>query len=212
MKKLDIIYEDKYLLVINKPAKLLMIANNKEVERTLYHEVREYVRKKNQKVFIVHRLDFDTSGVVVFAKKEDVKNVLQNNWDSVYREYLCVVCGIVKKNREVLKDYLQESSTHQVYVADRGKLAITEYEVLVRNKKNSLLKVVIKTGRKNQIRCQLAHIGHPIVGDKKYEATTNYLGRLALCATKISLVHPVSKKLMTFEIKAPDSFYTGFSL
>ena len=168
MKKLNIIYEDKEILVVNKPAKLLTVATDKEEMRTLYHEVREYLHKKNQKVFVVHRLDKDTSGLVLFAKNPKLKEMLQNNWLRYTREYIAVVEGKLPKPKDTLRFYLQEDKTHHVHVSDKGLSSVTEYEVLDTNKTQSLISVRIKTGRKNQIRASLAYIGNPIVGDKKY--------------------------------------------
>ena len=210
MKKLNIIYEDKEILVVNKPAKLLTVATDKEEMRTLYHEVREYLHKKNQKVFVVHRLDKDTSGLVLFAKNPKLKEMLQNNWLRYTREYIAVVEGKLPKSKDTLRFYLQEDKTHRVYVSDKGLSSVTEYEVLDTNKTQSLIKVRIKTGRKNQIRASLAYIGNPIVGDKKYEARINSLSRLVLHANRLVIKHPLTNKEMTFTCDAPTQFYLGF--
>ncbi len=210
MKKLNIIYEDKEILVVNKPSKLLTVGTDKERERTLYHEVREYLHKKNQKVFVVHRLDKDTSGIVLFAKNPKLKELLQRDWLRYTREYRAVVEGRLPKTKDTLRFYLQEDKTHHVYVSDKGLSSVTEYEVLSANSTQSLLKVRIKTGRKNQIRASLAYIGNPIVGDKKYEAKINSLSRLGLHANKLVIKHPITNKEMTFISKAPKVFYLGF--
>ena len=164
--KLDIIYEDKFLLVVNKPAHMLTVQTDKGVATTLYNKVYEYLHKKNQKVFIVHRLDKDTSGIVVFAKNEDLKNKLQDNWNELVkvREYYAIVEGSVKEDKQTIKQYLKENKQLKTYVAKDGKLAITHIEVLKRSKNYSILKVLIDTGRKNQIRVALESIGHPIIG------------------------------------------------
>lgn len=210
MKKLNIIYEDKEILVVNKPSKLLTVGTDKERERTLYHEVREYLHKKSQKVFVVHRLDKDTSGIVLFAKNPKLKELLQRDWLRYTREYRAVVEGRLPKTKDTLRFYLQEDKTHRVYVSDKGLSSVTEYEVLSANSTQSLLKVRIKTGRKNQIRASLAYIGNPIVGDKKYEAKINSLSRLGLHANKLVIKHPITNKEMTFISKAPKVFYLGF--
>lgn len=209
-KKLDIIYEDKEIIVVNKPAKKLTIATTKEQNRTLYHEVREYVKKQNpkNKIFIVHRLDKDTSGVILFAKNEKIKKLLQDNWDylTVNREYLAIIEGIPKNKKDIIKSYLMETKTLQVFStkdSKKGKLAITEYEVLKSNKSYSLLKINIKTGRKNQIRVHMSDINHPIVGDKKYNSKTNPLNRLGLHAKTLEIKHPITKKVMSFTAKVP---------
>lgn len=216
-KKLDIIYEDKELIVVNKMAKQLCVSTEKDREHTLYNEVSSYVKKQNpkNKIFIVHRLDRDTSGIVIFAKNEILKHKLQDNWDKIakIREYIAVVDKVPKKTKDTLKDYLKESKTLQVYVTDdieNGKLAITDYEVIKKTRVYSMLKINIHTGRKNQIRVQLYNIDHPIVGDKKYKSRNNPLGRLALHASKLEIIHPITKKVMTFESKVPDSFNKMF--
>ena len=211
MKKLDIIYEDKELLVINKPDHKLTIANNKTKYNTLYHEAREYVKKQNpkNKIFIVHRLDEQTSGVVLFAKTENLKHLLQDNWDTYKREYIAIVEGHLLKKKDTLKHYLKESKTLEVYVTkDKkdSKLAITDYEVIKENKDTSVLNIEIKTGRKNQIRVSLAYLRNPIIGDKKYHAKTNSIKRLGLHASKLVIINPITKKEMEFIAKTPKSF------
>ena len=210
MKKLNIIYEDKEILVVNKPSKLLTVGTDKERERTLYHEVREYLHKKNQKVFVVHRLDKDTSGIVLFAKNPKLKELLQRDWLRYTREYRAVVEGRLPKTKDTLRFYLQEDKTHHVYVSDKGLSSVTEYEVLDTNKTQSLISVRIKTGRKNQIRASLAYIGNPIVGDKKYDAKINSLSRLGLHANRLVIKHPLTNKEMFFTCDAPTQFYLGF--
>ena len=210
--KLDIIYEDKYIIVVNKPSHLLTISTDNEKEKTLFHKVLMYEKRKNKnnKVFIVHRLDKDTSGLVLFAKDEKIKYKLQNSWDKdVKRSYVAIVHGKTK-NKEVLKSYLAETKTLMVYsTPDKkiGKLAITEYEKLMENKKITLLKINIKTGRKNQIRVQLSDIGNSIVGDKKYSDNKfDPLRRLCLHANYLSIIHPVTNKEIIFETKIPKEF------
>ncbi len=212
-KKMDILYEDKELLVINKPAGLLTIATDKEKERTLYHQAREYVKKQNpkNKIFIVHRLDKDTSGIVVFAKNEKLKLLLQKNWEQVAikREYIALICGTPKNKKQRVENYLLETKTLHVYnTKDRtGKLAITDYEVLKSNKQFSLVRIHILTGRKNQIRVAMHSIGCPIVGDKKYGANKNPYRRLCLHANLLELVRPKTHKHYLFEAKIPNLFY-----
>lgn len=209
MKKLNIIYEDKELLVVEKEPHLLTIATAKRETNTLYNEVSTYVKKQypKNKVFIVHRLDKDTSGLVIFAKNQDKKLSLQNNWSNVTREYLCIVEGKLPKQKDTIKSYLIETKSLDVFTTkdkSKGKLAITEYEVLQTNNKYSLLKINIKTGRRNQIRVQLSDIGNPIIGDKKYGCTTNPLKRLALHANLIEYTDKGKK--YRFETKYPKEF------
>ncbi len=209
--KLDIIYEDKSIIVINKPSHMLTISTDNEKEKTLFHEVLMYERRKNKnnKIFIVHRLDKDTSGLIVFAKSLEIKNKLQDNWDRFKREYVAVVHGVTK-DKEVIKSYLAETKTLQVYeTMDKkiGKLSITEYEKIKSNKKLSLIKINIKTGRKHQIRVQLNNKGYQIVGDKKYgNSKFDPLRRLCLCANYLEIIHPVTNKKISFKLDIPKVF------
>ena len=214
MKKLDIVYQDKDIIVVNKDAHLLTIGTEKERDNTLYHKVLMYekTKRKSNKIFIVHRLDKETSGLVLFAKREEIKDILQNNWDiyAIERKYVAVVEGKLKKKEDTLKNHLMENSIHHVYVSDNGKLAITKYKVLKESKSYSLLDIVITTGRKNQIRAQLSNIGSPIIGDKKYNAKTNPLRRLGLHANKLVIRHPITNEVMTFESKVQSEFMRMF--
>jgi len=209
-KKLEILYEDKYLIIINKPSNLLTISTEKEKERTLFHYVYEYLKKKNKnnKVFIVHRLDKDTSGIVVFAKDEATKFYMQDNWDKIKRNYVAVVNGKVENKSGILKSYLQETKTHFTYsVNDKnGKLAITEYEKILENKKYTMLSLNLKTGRKNQIRVQLSDMGNSIVGDKKYGIKKDPIRRMALHANYIEFIHPKTKENIVIDVDIPNSF------
>lgn len=210
-EKLKIIYEDKYIIVINKNAGVLTISNAYEKEKTLYHQVSLYLKKqnKNNKVFIVHRLDKDTSGLVIFAKSPKIKKILQDNWDIVIRKYIAVVNGVVKKDKDIIKNYLNETKTHLVYVTKnkKGKEAITEYEKLATNTLYSLLKINIKTGRHHQIRVHLNNINHPIVGDKIYNKTkNNNVKRLYLHASYIEFRHPVNNEIIKLSTSYPKEF------
>ena len=202
MKKIVILYEDKDLIAVSKPAKLLTISTDKEKTHTLYQEVSAYVKKQHpkNKVFIVHRLDRDTSGIVVFAKNEKMKQILQAEWQerALVREYVAIVTGAMPMKKGIIKNYLYEDKTLYVRATSdpkRGKLAITEYEVLAKNKKYSLVKICIKTGRKNQIRVHLKDLGYPIVGDKKYGDKKTSAGRLLLHASYLKLLLPNGKVL-----------------
>ncbi len=209
-ERLNIIYEDKSLLVVNKESGLLTIATEREKERTLYHQVYMYLMRKNQKVFIVHRLDKDTSGIVVFAKNERMKNMLQKDWNNLakVREYVAIVEGKVKKEEDTLKDYLAETKTLKTYITNKknGLLAITHYKLVKYISGYSVLQILIDTGRKNQIRVQLSNIGNPIIGDKKYGSTKNPIRRLGLHAKRLVLINPITKKEMEFIAPLPESF------
>ncbi len=206
-----ILYEDRELLVIDKPAGLLTInTGGSEPEETAYRQMTEYVRRKNpeSRIFIVHRLDRDTSGVVLFAKNPEIKTALQDNWDQLvqYRGYYAIVEGRMEQPSGRLSSWLKETRTHLVYSSRRagdGKPAVTNYEVLRQNPDYSYLRVWLETGRKNQIRVQMQEIGHPVTGDKKYGAQRDPLKRLGLHAWKLELTHPVSGKRLDFTAEPP---------
>lgn len=204
---IDIVYEDNNYLVVNKPSGMLTISTDKEKNRTLYHMVREYIHSKRnrEKIFIVHRLDRETSGLVLFCKDEKLRDKIQEDWEkvAVRREYSAVVLGILDNKKDKLVSFLKENKANIVYVAKDGKKAITNYEVVKENR-NSLLKILIDTGRKNQIRVQLNEIGHPIIGDKKYG---NIKGkRLLLCANRLDIKDLKTNKVLSFEINIPREF------
>ena len=212
--RIKILYEDKSIIVVSKPSHLLTISTDNEKEKTMFHKVIEYERKKNKnnKVFIVHRLDKDTSGILVFAKNERIKRQLQDNWQNTKRYYQAVVEGNVEKQEDTIKSYLKENKALITYSTNKsdGKLAITKYKVIKTNKKYSLLDIEILTGRKNQIRVHMNDINHPIIGDKKYNAKTNPIKRLGLHANKLVLQHPITKQIMTFEDKPPKEMLNLF--
>lgn len=217
-EKLDIIYEDEEFIVINKPAGLLSVASDKENDRTAYHFLMEYVRKSNPKnqVFVVHRLDKETSGVLMIAKNQEIRDLLQDDWNKLVtlREYIAIVDGTFKEREGTFKSWLTETSTHIVYSSkgkNQGKEAVTHYRVLKDTRKYSLLRVTIDSGRKNQIRVHLSENGHPIIGDDKYGEPTNPLKRLGLHASTLELTHPVTKKKMRFEAKMPLTFNKLFA-
>ena len=207
-KKLNIIYEDKYIIIVNKPSGILTISRDYKNDINLYDDVKEYIKKQNpkNKIFIVHRLDKDTSGLIMFAKSEAIKRKLQANWLSVKRYYYAVVEHPLTKSGH-LEDYLYETKTHDVIITKdkkKGKLAITDFDVIEYNNKYSLLNINIKTGRKNQIRVQLANINHPIIGDKKYGKKAS--SSMCLQAYKLEFIHPENNKLMSIEIKMNEKF------
>jgi len=210
--KLNIIYEDKDYIVVNKPAGLLTVSTDKEREQTLFHKVYMYLKKKNKsnKVFIVHRLDKDTSGIVLFAKNESLKVKLQDNWDKLVKErkYIALVHGVVEKNNDTIISWLKETKTLLTYssnVQGDGKKAITNYRCVNRFNGKSLLEVSILTGRKNQIRVHMKDINHPIVGDKKYGIKDTYK-RMYLHAYKLVIVNPINNNEMVFETDVPHEF------
>ena len=205
----DILYEDMHIIVVNKPSGLLTIATDKERSETLYHKVREYlkVKNKNAKVFIVHRLDKDTSGVVLLAKDEETKNMLQDGWNSnAHRSYVAVVHGKLKNKSDRCIQYLKETKTNLVYVSKDGLEAITNYNVVKENDKYTLVAIDIETGRRNQIRVLFNSMGNPIVGDKKYFIKKDNEKRLYLHANRLQVYYPHKREVMLFETKTPIEF------
>ena len=208
----DILFEDEHIIVVNKPSGLLTIATAKEKDKTLYHIVREYLVSKNKyaKVFIVHRLDKDTSGIVILAKDLKTKNQLQENWNEYVslREYVAVVHGHPKKEEDKIVQSLSETKTNLVYVNRKGlgKEAITNYRVVKSSNNYSMLNIKIETGRKNQIRVALASIRTPIVGDKKYGDKKDSNSRLYLHANRLKIYYPNIKKDILFETSVPVEF------
>jgi len=218
VKGLKIIYEDSELIVIDKPHGLLSIASDDEKQNTAYHQLTDYVRIDNpdNRIFVVHRLDRDTSGVMLFAKNEEVKHVLQDGWKKlvVDRAYVAVVEGRIEKKEDIVKSWLLETKTKMMYSSSTpgdGLEAITRYKVLQAGSKYSLLEIRLETGRKNQIRVHMKDIGHSIIGDKKYGSTTNPIGRLGLHAHILAFHHPVTDELMRFETEVPKKFSRLFN-
>jgi RluA family pseudouridine synthase len=216
-KGLTIIYEDTDILVVDKPAGLLTISTEKEKSRTAYFALTDYVRKgyarSKKRLFVVHRLDRDTSGILIFAKNMEAKLHLQQHWDNTKKEYLAIIHGMCEKPSGTISTYLLENKAHRVYStpdSKRGKLAHTAYRVLKEMKGCSLLQIELLTGRKHQIRVHLADIGHPIVGDQKYGKGDEAHKRLALHALSISFTHPHTRKQLTFETKVPAFFQRFF--
>jgi RluA family pseudouridine synthase len=212
-KGLDILYEDDHLLVVNKPAGLLAVGTPTNRTRTVYYLLTEYVRKGNPKsrnrVFIVHRLDQWTSGVLVFAKSEPIKEHLQENWTGVKKTYIAVVHGRPKKDEGTITSYLAENKGLKVYSTRdpaKGKLSHTAYKLVKQTQQFSLLEIDLLTGRKNQIRVHLADIGCPIVGDRKYGWPDDGYRRLALHARSIRFDHPQTGKPLVCEARPPSYF------
>jgi len=210
---LPIIFENEEFIVINKPSGLLTIPSDNEKGRTAYRMVNDYVQQKDKhnRVFVVHRLDEDTSGVLMFAKNAKIKDVLQKNWSDIVLErgYYAIVEGKMEKQEATLVNYLKENSLNLMYVTQdktAGKKCVTHYKVIRSNSEYSLLDINIDTGRKNQIRVQLGHIGHHVVGDDKYGEPKDPLKRLGLHAYKLKFVHPLTKKICEFKTDMPKEF------
>lgn len=212
-----LLYEDEHLIVVNKPAKLLSVANEKEKVRTAYHIVTDYVKTQHidNRIFVIHRLDRDTSGVLMFAKDVQTKELFQSRWNEIVtrRGYQAVVEGIPRRACDTIRSYLVETKTHMVFSGDPGpgaQEAITNYRMVRAGKGYALLEISIDTGRKNQIRVHLSEMGNPVAGDKQYGAATNPIGRLCLHANELSFLHPVTGKPVTFTAKTPRDFNRVF--
>jgi len=208
-KEIEIIYEDNQIIVVNKPSGLLTIATEKERNVTLYNMISSYVKKsdKKNKIFIIHRLDKDTSGVIVFAKNEEVKNEMQLNWNNkTLRKYVAIVHGR-PKDVDTLELHLRDAKKGgYTYVVKNGDIALTKYKRIASDDKYSYLDLDLLTGRKNQIRVSLAYIGCPIYGDKKYGVEDSGK-RLMLHAYKLELINPITKQRMIFTADIPKEFY-----
>ena len=208
---LEVVHEDSDIIVVIKPPKLLTIATDKEKAVTAYHQLRDYVEWQNpnrgERIFIVHRIDRDTSGLLVFARSEAVKRILQDSWDAVEKRYYAVVEGVPAKSEDIIESHLRESSKslkmHSGAPSEEAKYAATKYKVVKVGDDYSLLDVTLLTGRKNQIRVHLSDRGHPVVGDKKYGATSNPAKRLGLHAYRLSFLHPTTGKRLVFSSELP---------
>jgi tRNA pseudouridine32 synthase/23S rRNA pseudouridine746 synthase/23S rRNA pseudouridine1911/1915/1917 synthase len=213
---IKILYEDRDIIVIDKRSGLLSVKANYEAEKTAHHLLTNYVRKGNPKskikLFVVHRLDRGTSGVLIFAKSYHIREKFAAQWENVEKKYMAVVHGTLSEKSGVIESFLAESDDYKMRSVENpkeGHLARTQYAVIKESKYYSLLEIQLLTGKKNQIRVHLSENGHPIVGDKKY--TPNAKGRLALHAMSIRFKHPFSNEEMAFETKMPDYFLTFFN-
>ncbi len=218
-KEYAIVYEDQHLIVIDKAAGLLSMATVNEKQSTAFSLLSRHVKKQDRdnKIFIVHRLDRDTSGLMLFAKNEEVKKQLQEHWNETVleRTYIAVVEGRVDQQEDTITSYLSEDKVYKMHSSSdstKGQKAISHYSVIRMNDRYSLLKINLETGRKNQIRIHMQEIGHCVVGDKKYGASTNPIKRLGLHAQQLSFIHPASGKEMRFETKIPRVFMSVFSV
>lgn len=210
---LPIIYEDDDFIVINKPSGLLSIASDKEREKTAYRMLNNYVRQKDPKsrIFILHRIDKDTSGVLVVCKNVKIRDALQKHWNErvMDRGYYAIVESAMDQPKGTFHTWLIENSTNLMFSSHKkgeGQEAITHYEVMEDNGTYSLLDVHIDTGRKNQIRVHLKEADHPIIGDDKYGNGVNPLKRLGLHAYLLAFEHPLTKKKMVFKAPIPKEF------
>lgn len=212
-KGLTILHEDRDVIVVEKPCGLLTVGTDRDKSRTAHAILNEYVRKgdprSRNRIFVVHRLDRETSGILIFAKSEPVKIFLQEHWQETEKRYLTVVHGQVSPQAGTITSYLAESGASMVYStsdASLGKLSHTEYCLLKESRGLSLLEVHLLTGRKHQIRVHLSGKGHPVVGDRKYGKGNDGVATLALHARSLSFTHPVSGRRLTFATAIPERF------
>ena len=202
---LKIVYEDAYIIVVEKMEGLLSVNTERQKERTAYTILNEYVQRsgKHHRIYIVHRLDRDTSGLMMFAKDEKTQHTLREYWHDIVtdRRYVAVVAGEMEKDHGTL--YVSSSKYD-----DGGSKSVTHYHTIKRANGYSLMELDLETGRKNQIRVHMQDLGHPIIGDGRYggENTPNPIGRLALHAFKLCFYHPVTNELMEFETPYPPAF------
>jgi 23S rRNA pseudouridine1911/1915/1917 synthase len=202
-----ILFEDGSIIAIQKPCGLLTIATDAEKHKTVYAIMNAALAKTRERAFIVHRLDRFTSGVLLLAKSEDMKNRIMNNWKAAEKIYYALVEGVPSPYEATLTHYLREDERLVVHALNRpvrdSQEATLSYQVMREGRAHSLLRIELDTGRKNQIRAQLAAIGHPIAGDAKYGATTDPIRRLALHAASLTIPHPLTGVRMTFEAPLP---------
>ena len=213
---LPILYEDNEIIVINKPSGLLSIASDKEKSSTAYRMLSDYVQQKDKhnRIFVVHRLDEDTSGVLMVAKNPEIQKALQDNWNDIVskRGYYAIVEGQMKEKQGTVKSYLKKNAQNLMYSSKdkNGQFSITHYKVMKESDKYSLLDVNIDSGRKNQIRVHMGDLGHNVIGDDKYGNPSNPLKRLGLHAYCLELTHPITGKKMKFTATMPKEFETLF--
>lgn len=214
---ITIVFEDKDLIVIDKHAGMLSIATDNKLEETAYNMLSKHVKSQgnDNKIFVVHRLDKDTSGLMMFAKSEQVQQILQKNWGDIVTErtYIAIVEGAPEKSEGIITSYLRESKALVVYSSQNpkdGDKAVTHYQMMRANRDFAMLKVNLETGKKNQVRVHMQDIGHPVIGDKKYGSHSNPIGRLGLHAWVLAFKHPINHEQMRFETAIPRKFLRLF--
>ena len=216
--KLKIIFEDQYLIVVEKKEGLLTVSTGKSDETTAFSILKNYVKKSatQNRIFVVHRIDRETSGIIVFAKTREIQLAMQEHWHEVVtrRVYVALVEGKVEKEKDTIVTWLTENEKslkiHSSDTDNGGQQAITHYRVVKSNEKFSLLEIELETGRKNQIRVHMQGIGHPIVGDKKYGSISTVIGRMGLHARILAFIHPMTLENVSFETVVPRNFLNVF--
>jgi 23S rRNA pseudouridine1911/1915/1917 synthase len=217
IKGLKILFEDDSIIIIDKDAGILSVATEIEKENTAFRILSEHVKKEDpeNKIFVIHRLDRDTSGVMMYAKNQNIQNILQKDWNEsiIERSYIALVEGQVHKKEDTIISWLNENKSLIMYsskIAGDGQKAVTKYKLLKSNKNYSLLEVQLETGRKNQIRVHMKDIGHSIAGDKKYGSNTNPIKRLGLHAYTLTFKHPLTGENVSFTSEIPAEFNRMF--
>ena len=216
--KLRIIHEDAYLIIVEKKEGLLTVSTGDNDETTAFSILRNHVKKSSptNRIYTVHRLDRETSGILMFAKTREIQLALQEHWHEVVvrRVYVALVEGKMEREADTIKTWLTENEKslriHSSEKDNGGQQAITHYRCVKSNDEFSLLEIELETGRKNQIRVHMESIGHPIVGDKKYGAGQSPIGRLGLHARILAFDHPMSREIVSFETPVPRNFLTLF--
>ena len=210
---LPILFEDEEIIVINKPSGLLSVASDKEKGVTAFRIISDYVQQKDKhnRIFVVHRIDEDTSGVLMFVKNSKLRDALQDKWNDLVskRGYFAIIEGEMKEKSGTITSFLKKNSLNLMYSSHKkgdGQYAVTHYKTIKSNDKYSLLDVEIDSGRKNQIRVHFGEKGHNIIGDDKYGNPSNPLGRLGLHAYELNLTHPFSGKELKFNAPMPKEF------
>lgn len=212
--RVQLVYEDDDVIVINKGYGLLSVGTGSQRrEETAYNILKDYVKKKSpaNKIFVVHRLDRDTSGLMMFAKSMEAQQAMQHNWNNmvISRTYVALLEGSLKQDEGTVRSNLAETSKYEVYSTKEegeGRLSVTRYKVLERSHGYTLAEFSLETGRKNQIRVHAKDLGHPIVGDRKYGAKASPIKRLALHARTLRFVHPLTHRDMNFQTPVPSKF------
>lgn len=214
-----IVYEDEWLLAIDKPAGLLTVSTEKVKTKTAYFQLTDYARRTGPtgrgRVFIVHRIDRDTSGLLVFARDENTRRDLQDHWDQVEKKYYAIVEGVPKVSQDTIESFLAEDKFRRVYSTRRSKFskkAATHYRVIKSSGPFSLLDVQLLTGRKNQIRVHLSDLGHPVIGDEKYGSHSDPAGRMGLHAYSLSFTHPHTKERVVLRSPLPPALRRIFKV
>jgi len=216
--KLRVIFEDAHLIVVEKKEGLLTVSTGISDETTAFSILKEYIKKSSpqNRIYIVHRLDRETSGVIMFAKSKEVQLILQENWHRIItrRVYVALVEGKVEKEQDTIVTWLTENEKslkiHSSSTDNGGQQAITHYKRIKSNENYSLLEIELETGRKNQIRVHMQEIDHPVVGDKKYGAGMSTIGRLGLHARLLAFYHPITTEIVSFETPVPRNFLNIF--